>query len=573
MIPFYYNKTNVVFSPFYNIGIMSFEIIMRKDTFIESDWIKEPLLDFKFGNKCLEIASQEKFEENACQKRFLFININTYKCFPNLNLGKYSIFKYNFTTDAPSHFKVYLNEDFEHIGFFRFKIGSLKEKTVDFDKLNKLYEKCQKFKEYIDEIKTLYKKGNYLFEIKVYTKMTLNLEVLNDISPDEIDNLNLFLRQNIKILEEKGKELIFYFSNVNLFLFFINKDLGKYFVHIMILFETFQNYLTNIYLDEFDKLKLIFSVSEILKGYLTDDYVGNILDYNIEELVKLNLIRIVDFKDDNIYSFVENNNYEIINNLNNNSYLFYILNQLNSSLGKNMIRENYISSQNSNCSMISMVTLEDLKKEFGSFKQKYGLKIGFKTKYNAISNIITKITCYNEINLYGKYLEKEIIEDPNYIYKMKLSITMKHERFFHILFSINIFTGNLDGSPEEYLYFEEKSEIMLVIEGQKESENGFEYLISKNFDFLNFIDSSPKNINFEQFFDFKIWIDNTMLVLYYLYNNYIKGKNSLSKENPNGKNDVKDDINENKTLKICRDNYCDIFKEEKRLKKCPKYMF
>ena len=260
MIPLYYNKTNVVFSLFYNIGIMSFEIIMRKDTFIKNDWIREPLLDFKNGNNCLEIESQEKFEENACLKRFLFININTYRCFPNLNLGKYIIFKYTYTTDKPSHFTVYLDENFEHIGFFKFKIDSLKEKTVDFDKLNILYEKCKKFKEYIDEIKNIYKKGNYLFEIKVYKNMILILEDLDDISLDEIDNLNLFLRQNIKILEVKGKELIFYFSYVNLFLQFKNKQLRKYFVHIIILFETFQNYLRNIISDEFDRLKL-FTIS------------------------------------------------------------------------------------------------------------------------------------------------------------------------------------------------------------------------------------------------------------------------------------------------------------------------
>ena len=260
MIPLYYNKTNVVFSLFYNIGIMSFEIIMRKDTFIKNDWIREPLLDFKNGNNCLEIESQEKFEENACLKRFLFININTYRCFPNLNLGKYIIFKYTFTTDKPSHFTVYLDENFEHIGFFKFKVDSLKEKTIDFDKLNILYEKCKKFKEYIDEIKNIYKKVNYLFEIKVYKNMILILEDLDDISLDEIDNLNLFLRQNIKILEVKGKELIFYFSYVNLFLQFKNKQLRKYFVHIIILFETFQNYLRNIISDEFDRLKL-FTIS------------------------------------------------------------------------------------------------------------------------------------------------------------------------------------------------------------------------------------------------------------------------------------------------------------------------
>jgi len=168
--------------------------------------------------------------------------------------------------------------------------------------------------------------------------------------------------------------------------------------------------------------------------------------------------------------------------------------------------------------------------------------------------------------LFGKYLEKEIIEDPNYINKMKLSLCMKHERFCHILVSINIFTGNLEGSPEEYLYFEEKSKIMLVTDGKKESENAFKYLISHNDDFLNFLHSPPENINYEQFFNFEIWIDNTMLLLYYLYRDYFEENNQISKKNSNRK---KDGNNASKTLKICRDNYCDIFKEEKKLSKDP----
>ena len=424
---------------------------------------------------------------------------------------------------------------------------------------------------YIDRIKNLYKKGDYSFSKKIYTEMTSNLEISCDISPDEIDSFNLFLRQDIKILEKSGKELIFNFSYANLLLYFIEKkQLRKYFDHIIILFENFQRYLKNCTLDNFDELKLIFSVSQILRHYLADDYIKNISVYNKDELIKLNLIRIIDFKDKNIYSFVENNNYEIINNLNNNSYLFYILNQLNSSIGKNLIKANYISSAYSNSLMISKITLEDLKKEFDSIRQKYGLKIGFKTDYYAISNVITKITCYNEINLFGKYLEKEIIEDPNLIHKMKLSLSMKHERFCHILVLINIFTGNLKGSPEEYLFFEGKTKIKLVTDEKKESGNAFEYLISQNFDFLNFLRSPPKNINYKEFFDPKIWVDNNMDDLYELYLRSIERKNVkelLENKNSNRKDDDHEDSYKDDNLKICRDNYCDIFKEKKKLSK------
>ena len=111
---------------------------------------------------------------------------------------------------------------------------------------------------YIDRIKNLYKKGDYSFSKKIYTEMTSNLEISCDISPDEIDSFNLFLRQDIKILEKSGKELIFNFSYANLLLYFIEKkQLRKYFDHIIILFENFQRYLKNCTLDNFDELKLL----------------------------------------------------------------------------------------------------------------------------------------------------------------------------------------------------------------------------------------------------------------------------------------------------------------------------
>ena len=568
MIPLYYNKKNVIYSLFYNYGKMSFEIIIRKNIF-ESyySWIREPELDFINENKCQRITSSEKFEDNSSQKRFLFVNINTYHCFPNLNLGQYSIFNYELPNEKFRHFAIYLDEYFNHIGFFVFGINSLNEKMINFSLLNKLYDECKSFKDNIFQIKTSYEKGNYQFKSHFYRKILATLE---NMPPFEnyVENYHLFLRQNIIDLKEKGNELIFFFSYVNLMLPFKNNNqLNIYFDPIIIMFETFQKYIKDKINDKYDEIQLIFSVSEILKDYLKDDYIENINNLSPEELVKSNLIRIIDFSANNIYSYVENNNYQIISNLNNDSYLFHILNQLNSSVGKNMIRANYTSKGNSTCSMISMITLEDLKKEFNIIRQKYGIKIGFKTDYKAITNILTKITCYNEINIFGNFFETENIDDPNFVQRMKLSLNMKHERFCHTLVSINIFTGNLKGSPEEYLDFEEKTKIKLVTNKKQESGNAFEYMITKNFEFLNFLHSPPNDINFKEFFKVDNWIGNTLDKLYILYLSYIKKNKSDDLPKKREKNDESEEDYGYNSLKICRDNYCDIFKEKNFLMK------
>ena len=193
MIPLYYDKTNVIYSLFYNYGYKSFEIIIRKETFNISEFmIKEPTLVFINENKCIKITSKEKFENNACQRRFLFININSYESFPNLNLGKYSLFKYS-TSIYPSHITVYLDEDFNHIGFYNFKINSLKENRIDFSNLEELYNDCLQFKDIIINLKETYKKDNYSFYDKFYKIIEETLNYIN-ISDNIKDNYNLFLR-------------------------------------------------------------------------------------------------------------------------------------------------------------------------------------------------------------------------------------------------------------------------------------------------------------------------------------------------------------------------------------------
>ena len=579
-IPIYFNQQNYIFSLFYGIGKMSFEIIIRRDTFFENDWIREPILDFIIENNCIPLKSHEKFEENASQKRFLFINIHSYRCFPNLNLSKYSIFKYALSTREPSNFAIYIDEDFDHIGFYLLNSDSLIEKIFNFSDLQCLYNKCFNFKKSIDLIKKSFENGEYDFRTIFYGKILDSFDELN-VLEDEINNFDLFFRQNIVELKDKGKDLILFVSYIIIILKFQQKEeLKEYFDYIIILFETFQLNFKNKNYKKLDELKLIYSLAEILIDYLKDDYIKEIKKIDLKDIVKKNLIRIIDFNDNNsIYSFVENNNYDIINNLNQSSYLFYILNQFNSSIGKNNIRSSYKSSAKSECSMISMITLDNLKSEFKTIKQSVGLKLGFKTEFNAVTNTITKISSYNEIKLFGELLEIDHIAiDPNYLIRLKLSTCIKHERFCHTLVSINIFTGNLKGSPEEYLDFQNKKKVKLVTKGHQESGNAFEYLITKDSDFLDFLRSPPENLNFKEFFDYKLWIDTTMDELYELYlklykkikNNEKKilspGHNLTSQNNENEYSDSEEIFNQSK-MKICKNDYCDIFKEQNSSKK------
>ena len=573
MIPLYYDKINVIYSLFYNYGYKSFEIIIRKETFDIDDFMpKEPSLVFINENKCIKITSKEKFENNACQKRFLFININSYESFPNLNLGKYRIFKYS-TSISPSHITVYLDEDFNHIGFYDFKIDSLKENIIKFSYLEELYNDCLQFKNIIMNLKEAYQKRNYKFYDTFYKKIDSTLNYIN-INENVENNYNLFLRQKIESLKDKGKNLIFYYSYVKLFYSFQKNNIDKeYFDRIVTMFETFQNSIKDKFIlkndeNQIDEVKLIYFLSGILRSYSKDDYVEKIKEYETNQLANSNLIDLIDFKENNIYSFVEKNNNDIIDNLNTNSYLFYILNQFNSSIGKNMIIANYSSSGNSECSMMSMITLENLKKEFKSIKQRWGIKIGFQTVYRAVTDIITKITCYNEKELFGNFKkERKIEEDPNFNQRFILSMNMKHERFCHTLVSINIFTGNLKGSPEEYLDFENKTKIKLVSDDKHESGNAFEYLITRNKYFIHFLRFPIYHKNLEKFLDVNIWTKNTMAELNVLINEFIenyiykrKKINKLDKSKKQKKDDS--EFNSSKNLKICKNNYCDIFKKK-----------
>ena len=161
---------------------------------------------------------------------------------------------------------------------------------------------------------------------------------------------------------------------------------------------------------------------------------------------------------------------------------------------------------------------------------------------------------------------------------------MKHERFCHTLVSINIFTGNMVGSPREYLDFEEKSKIELVTKGKQESGNAFEYLITRDIDFIKFLKNPPKIYNYKIFFSFHIWINNNMDELFEVYKNLsynkiiVKSHNSkVSEKEENdkinrniSKKDKISDDNDNisKTLKICKNDYSDIFtKKDMFLKK------
>ena len=193
------------------------------------------------------------------------------------------------------------------------------------------------------------------------------------------ENCYLFIRQNIENLKEKGKNLIFYFSYAILIQKLKEIKFIDYFDKIITMFESFQKSLKSIFKcktnkNALDEIKLIFTVSSLLDNFLDDDYIKVLQNVKTNEL--LNMIQIIDFTDKtNIYSFVEDNNNNIIEKLTNNSYLFYILNQFNSSIGKNMIKVNYNSSGYSQCSMLSMITLKNLKDEFRLIKQRWGLKI------------------------------------------------------------------------------------------------------------------------------------------------------------------------------------------------------
>ena len=578
---------------------MSFEIIIRRDTEKVSNWRKEPELTFVNEKNAIRLTSQEKFEDNSPKKRFLFLNIQTIHSFPNLNLNKYELFYYNESTVLSSHLAIYVTEDFDHLGIFVFNNNNLNEKLIDFNSLLKYYHNLKDLKQIIVSIKSSFLKKDYDFYDN-YSKLIY--KYINETFPTYLkkkqrETIILFFRQNIKELKKVGEELIFNYSYAIIFQEFIinSQNVGKiHFDLIIMIFEKFQQTLNSLKLEKIEEIKLIYSASSLLGDFINnDDFFSQIYIYNKNDILNNNLMEIINFNEFNsIYSYVENKNYEIIENLTTESFLYQILNQLNSSKGENLLKTNFERRINSTCSMISMITLHNLKSEFYSIKQKYGIKIGFKTNYFAITNVITKITTYNEINIFGKYLKfRSINHDNYYTNRLKLSTTMKHERFTHTLVSINIFTGNLDGSPMEYINFHDNTVIELITKQMPESGNAFEFLITKDKNFIEFLKNPPKNIKVSSFFDYTYWIGNTMGKLYELYEqlnnknekknqinyNNFKYKKKIFRFNENKKyyinysknefneNDYDEDKSEsrNPELRICKYDYCDIFEKFK----------
>ena len=301
MIPLYYNQNNIVYSLYYNYGYKSFEIIIRKNAFKLGELSElityEPALDFIVENKCQKIFSEESFDENSCLKRFLFININTYESFPNLNLGKYRYFKFSNILNKPSHITIYLDEDFDHIGFYIFKVNSLKENIIDFSLLDDLYIYCLQLKKIVSSIKVSYDKGNFKFYSQYKKIINDNFQFFN-IDKKMEENCYLLIRQNIENLKEKGKNLIFYFSYAILLQKL--KKFVDYFDKIITMFESFQKSLKNIFKiktknNELDEIKLIFTVSYLLVHFLDDENRKNLDNFEIKEVI--NNIQIIDFYD------------------------------------------------------------------------------------------------------------------------------------------------------------------------------------------------------------------------------------------------------------------------------------
>ena len=241
------------------------------------------------------------------------------------------------------------------------------------------------------------------------------------------------------------------------------------------------------------------------------------------------LLDLIDFSENSIYKDALENNKEFIINLKRSSFIFNYLLQINS---PNKINENLIFDYENigeirlKTSMISMITIHQLK--YGLFKSlpKYAIRLFFDCNNDNDNDknttiLKTSIILFNEIKLFGKPLSLSDLDsnnDKNYIKRIRLSITIKNEIFWH---PKTIFNKNEESYTNSPIAFYNLDSHELII-FQEENEGNFKGKIGESFG--NLITNNNReliielynlnNAQMEKLYDNSIWISeaNTNLI-------------------------------------------------------------
>ena len=132
-----------------------------------------------------------------------------------------------------------------------------------------------------------------------------------------------------------------------------------------------------------------------------------------------------------------NNNKNFISKLSKKSFFYNYFLQINSSSkdAQNVVIDDGSGyNKPPKSSMISMITISQLKYDLYKSLPKYAIKVlfNYKEDYFAITLLNTSITIFNEINIFGNVLNSKELEPNNDTTLKKrvcLSFVIKHERF------------------------------------------------------------------------------------------------------------------------------------------------
>ena len=403
--------------------------------------------------------------------------------------------------------------------------------NFDIKDINILIEKLKQLNEKIisiyNENSIKFKLSNFLIQISEQRKILINL------TQNYKNYFNYPLNYSKKVFELKEYSLfyeyykassIFLFDNINnVFNENEEKDddnnIENCFNIISCLIIIFNKIKTDIYnyilnfseFNIYEKILFLISSFNLLYENLNEEKTINIMNFDFK------IFNFSDNNKDNPYIFAKNFIFEIIKNLSEESRLFYIFLQINSK-ASNILYSNKIYNNNNNNEsisnyLISMLSLEQVKKHILKIFPKYIIRYYRNKKERAILHLKTNLVGINEKHLFKQNLEKN---EKNFLekecknhYSMPIIAELFHEVTGHSKYKESQKEKEIYPNYfQDYIFdFQIKSiDKIEMNEKKKNVESGFlvEYFISEKYSHIKFL-KDVKN-NFSEYYNINLWI-------------------------------------------------------------------
>ena len=487
----------------------------------------------KIHNNSLQFIFQK---EKELTNELCFIEYKNKKYFPKNNFPKVKNRKLISFVNIDMNNIKFENEDILYKnGNFLFNIilndDKQREIIAQYEFIKKYNEKENEYnkKEAINKIKTLFnnikqnffddndlkdrilflKKTEFFFEKDKMVNFNKNIrkrgyEIYKEIYKNYLNKYISNLDEDDIILYNLISELLLICinqSNLRLPIFF------RQYFNAKMKFNNFINTIPN-YINDSIKAKLKLTVSKTIFNYIN---ITNDLDY------EFNYIDIE--KEDSIYYDARKKCIDFINCLNEDSELFFLFLSLNSGISKNyLLKSNYESVK------ISMISYEVIKNLLFSCILSYSIRGKLKNFPKSITDLNTRITIFNEEQMFSSVKENEEIEyftnkqysliekkdnnnsieniksenDPFYLRRFILTNIMKKEIF--IKKKMRLFDSELNKyNSTPILFYDKRIKKFLFLkindiyqcEYKKEEGYSFEYFISRGNNKIIFFIKSP----------------------------------------------------------------------------------